>query len=103
MSSTKSRKNLTFSQRLEILKEGEKSSQRAVVGVSLGVVNCVVKRKLELETLAENNCHHAAKRVKNEDLNEKMWEWFVAARFILWNQLAGKLNFTHVSMIRTSH
>ena len=38
---------------------------------------------LELETLAENNCHHAAKRVKkskNEDLNEKVWEWFVAAR-----------------------
>ena len=67
MSSTKSRKNLTFSQKLEILKEGEKSSQRAVAakfGVSLGVVNRVIKRKLELETLAENNCNHAAKRVK---------------------------------------
>ena len=86
MSSTKSRKNLTFSQKLEILKEGEKSSQRAVAakfGVSLGVVNRVIKRKLELEKLAENNCNHAAKRVKksiNEDLNEQVWEWFVAAR-----------------------
>ena len=86
MSSTKSRKNLTFSQKLEILKEGGKSSQRAVAakfGVSLGVVNRVIKRKLELETLAENNCNHAAKRVKNsinEDLNEQVWEWFVAAR-----------------------
>ena len=86
MSSTKSRKNLTFSQKLEILKEGGKSSQRAVAakfGVSLGVVNRMIKRKLELETLAENNCNHAAKRVKNsinEDLNEQVWEWFVAAR-----------------------
>ncbi|KAI6649591.1 Tigger transposable element-derived protein 6-like [Oopsacas minuta] len=57
MSSTKSRKNLTFSQKLEILKE-------------------------ELGTLAKNNPHHTDKRVKseNEDLDEKLWEWFVATR-----------------------
>ena len=50
-----------------IASENYCNSQRAVAakfGISRGVVNCVVKRKRELESLAEENINPAAKRVK---------------------------------------
>ena len=80
------RRNLTLSEKLEVLKAAENSSQRfaaAKFGISVGVVNSVVKRKRELECLAEMNVNPDTKRMKtngNEELDQDVWEWFVAAR-----------------------
>ena len=82
----KERKNLTLAEKLNVLKDSEHMSQRAVAAkyaISLGTVNRVRKRKLDLESLADMNCGSCVKRIRlssNVDINEQVWQWFTAAR-----------------------
>ena len=48
-----------------------------------GAVNNILKRKREIISQAEDNCHPSAKRVRvctSDDLNNQLWQWYVAAR-----------------------
>jgi hypothetical protein len=76
------RKVLTLNEKLKLLKSSEFKSQRKLAtefGVSVGSVNQILKRKVEYETLGEENCNPKLKRVKtsttHDELNILVWQW----------------------------
>ena len=80
------RKNLNLLEKLRLIKESKAKSQRNVasqLGISVGAVNSILKRKREYENLGEENYNLNVKRLKrstNEDVNELTWQWFVTTR-----------------------
>jgi hypothetical protein len=78
---------LTLKEKLKLLESSEFKSQKKLAsefGVSVGSVNKILKRKVEYETLGEENCNPQLKRVKvsttHTELNILVWQWFATAR-----------------------
>ena len=79
------RKNLNLLEKIKLIKESKAKSQRNLasqVGISVGPVNNILKRKREYENLGEENYNPNVKILKrstNEYVNE-LTKWFVTAR-----------------------
>ncbi|KAI6652943.1 Tigger transposable element-derived protein 6 [Oopsacas minuta] len=80
------RKNLTISEKLNVIEFASTHSQRDVAdrfGISVGAVNNILKKKQEIQMACEENCNLQMKRVRLSshcEVNDLIWQWFVTAR-----------------------
>ena len=80
------RKNLTISEKLNVIEFASTHSQRNVAdrfGISVGAVNNIIKKKQEIQMACEENYNPQIKRVRLSshcEVNDLIWQWFVAAR-----------------------
>ncbi|KAI6648161.1 Tigger transposable element-derived protein 6 [Oopsacas minuta] len=80
------RKNLTISEKLNVIEFASTHSQRDVADrfrISVGAVNNILKKKQEIQMACEENCNPQMKRVRLSshcEVNDLIWQWFVTAR-----------------------
>ena len=80
------RKNLTISEKLNVIEFASTHNQRDVAdrfGISVGAVNNILKKKQEIQMACEENCNPQMKRVRlfsHCEVNDRIWQWFITTR-----------------------